>query len=148
MSKDKKPKTKVEPSTDKQPKVASVPTSFHRMKPSWRISIIEMKGPYGWNVLDAEMVLYVQTKLSDFEKMTWAEIFTNAKKSNHSVSVIDLCSEAQSRLGEIKQDDIDQLFCLRLSGKERVWGKLDEGVFTLLWWDPDHQVCPSNKKHT
>ena len=32
---------------------------------------------------------------------------------------------------------------LRLSGQERVWGILDQGVLSVLWWDPDHAVCPS-----
>ena len=26
--------------------------------------------------------------------------------------------------------------------RRRVFGYLDNGVLVLLWWDPDHQVCP------
>ncbi len=75
--------------------------------------------------------------------MTWAELLGG--KQNHNVSVSDLCKAARQRLEEIGQDDIDELLSLRLSGKERVWGILSEGVCTLLWWDPEHQVCPSVK---
>lgn len=148
MSQDKKPKAKINPSTNKQPKVASAPTSFHNMKPSWRISSIEMVEPYGWHTLDANMLLYIKDKLISFESMTWAEILVQGKKFHHTVAITNLSSEAKSRLREINQDDVDELVSLRLSGKERVWGILDQGVLTLLWWDPEHQVCPSLKKHT
>lgn len=36
----------------------------------------------------------------------------------------------------------------RITAKERVWGLLVEDVFYLLWWDPEHEVCPSHLKHT
>ena len=38
---------------------------------------------------------------------------------------------------------LDDVVSLRLSGPERVFGYLDNGVLVLLWWDPLHQVCPS-----
>ena len=59
-----------------------------------------------------------------------------------------LCSHAQKRLVEMKLDDVDEVHSLRLSGVHRVWGILTENVLTLLWWDPNHEVCPSLKKHT
>jgi len=37
----------------------------------------------------------------------------------------------------------DALVSLRLSGKERVWGILQENALLLLWWDPGHEICPS-----
>ncbi|GAA6622552.1 hypothetical protein [Scytonema sp. NUACC26] len=148
MSKNKKPKTKVNPSSAKRPKIASSPNSFYNMNPSWRISRLEMLGFYGWHKLDTKTLLHVKDKLASFETMTWAEILVSSKKFNHSVNVNDLCSIAQARLSEIGQDDIDELVSLRLSGKERVWGILDLGVLTLLWWDPEHEVCPSILKNT
>jgi hypothetical protein len=59
-----------------------------------------------------------------------------------------LIKEAQDRLTEISLDDLDELTSLHLTGKGRVWGIIDQGVMNLLWWDPEHQVCPSHKKHT
>jgi hypothetical protein len=37
---------------------------------------------------------------------------------------------------------------IRLTGAERIFGYLEQGVFVALWWDPEHRVCPSIKKHT
>jgi predicted DNA-binding transcriptional regulator AlpA len=42
----------------------------------------------------------------------------------------------------------NDLFSLRLSSLERLWGLRSNDVFSVLWWDPNHQICPSPKKHT
>jgi hypothetical protein len=107
-----------------------------------------MVEPYGWHTLDTQTLRYVHEKLTHFEGRTWGEILVQDKKSNHSVEIDQLCSEAKSRLSEIGQDDIDELVSLRLSARERIWGILDQGILTLLWWDPNHNVCPSKLKNT
>jgi hypothetical protein len=93
----------------------------------------------------AEKLLNVIGRLKHFETMTWSEI---EGPKNHSVSCESIVRDAQRRLQEINQDDVDELFSLRLSGKERVWSIRDGSVLKLLWWDPEHKVCPSEKKHT
>ena len=72
----------------------------------------------------------------------------NAKKQNHNISVDDLVKEAQDRLFEIFSEQLDELTSLRLTGNQRVWGQINEGVMELIWWDSEHQICKSNKKHT
>ncbi len=34
------------------------------------------------------------------------------------------------------------------NGKQRIWGIKDRNILKVLWWDPDHEVCPSLKKYT
>ncbi|MBX7259668.1 MAG: hypothetical protein K1Y02_25150 [Candidatus Hydrogenedentes bacterium] len=58
----------------------------------------------------------------------------------------EICKNAQKRLSEIRQDDIDELFSFRIMKKKRLWGILDRHVFKILWWDPDHQVYPMDTK--
>lgn len=58
----------------------------------------------------------------------------DAKKQNHNISVDKLIKEAQDRLFEIFSEQLDELTCLRLTGKRRVWGKVDEGGMGLLWY--------------
>jgi hypothetical protein len=60
----------------------------------------------------------------------------------------ELCKTARDRLEDLRLEDIDELVSLRLGGAERVWGIRDGNVMLLLWWDPEHAVCPSLKKHT
>lgn len=76
--------------------------------------------------------------------MSLDEIFLKAKKRNHGVQLYKLCGEAQRRLRELGYDaQIEELYTLRLAGRERIWGIRECNVFSLLWWDPNHQVCPT-----
>jgi hypothetical protein len=128
----------------KKPRVASNPESYHKLYPSWRIAKMEFVDPFGWHVLDATSLSYVRGKLSEFETRTWGEILNS--KHNHPVEKGRLCKHAQDRLDEMKQYDLEEVLSIRLSGAERIWGVLSEGVCTIFWWDPEHQVCPSMKR--
>jgi len=124
------------------------PPSFNEDPPSWRISKIEMSDPFGWHEIDRGKLDDVRRKLAQFESMTWNEILVRSKKQHHSVSVADLCGEAKNRLMEVGLGDVETLVSLRLSGKERVWGWRQGATLLILWWDPDHAICPSLLKHT
>jgi hypothetical protein len=145
------PKFKANPTINKNPKIASPlqSQSYMDKNPAWRISKMEVGDPFGWHILDENEIQFVRDKLKEFESMTWDQILIKAKKQNHSVSIDDLIKDAQRRLTEINLDDLDQLVSLHLSGRKRVWGYIvDQGVMNLLWWDPEHTICPSIKKHT
>lgn len=90
----------------------------------------------------------MRQKLGYLESQTWNKITIKGKKQNHSIPVEDLCRAAQEGLLAVKQNDVAELVSLHLSGKERVWGIRDKYIFKILWWDPDHLVCPSLKKCT
>src|SRR5680860_208464 len=101
------------------------------------------EGGWGWqNVSRATVVERILYKLAHFETMTFPDI-ERAVKGSHNVSYDQLCRDAQKRLEERGLEDLDQLFSLRLSGKERIWGIREGNVLRILWWDPKHQVCPS-----
>lgn len=42
----------------------------------------------------------------------------------------------------------DALARFRLGGTERLYGFLVGNEFHILWWDPNHEVWPSTRKHT
>ncbi|HLV95230.1 MAG TPA: hypothetical protein VKS44_08580 [Candidatus Acidoferrales bacterium] len=115
---------------------------------AWRISRMEFCDPFGWHTVDKETLENIRSKLAEFEKRTLNEIFVASRKQNHGVPIKGLCSEAQKRLDELRLPDVEQLYCLRLSGTQRVWGFLTQNVLNLIWWDKDHLVCPSEKKYT
>ena len=116
--------------------------------PSWRIGLLEMVDPFGWHEIEKDKLSSIRQKFANFESMTWNEILVTHKHQNHSVSLDKLCKDALNRLRQIKQDDIEALVSLHLAGKERVWGIRQGEVLKVLWWDPEHLVCPSLKKHT
>lgn len=109
---------------------------------------MEFRDPFGWHTVDKQTLEEIRAKLAEFERRTLNEIFITSKKQNHGVPVKGLAAEAQERLGELHLPDVEKLYCLHLSGTQRVWGFLTQNVLNLLWWDKDHLVCPSEKKHT
>ena len=147
------PKRHKRPSQSYTPKPSKIPKAqemadFWGDYPAWRIQHLEMIDPYGWHKLNRDMLEYIRHKLTEFEKRTLDEILNKSKKQNHQIKVSEICKEARNRLQKLKLDDIDELVSLRFAGKERVWGILERHTISLLWWDPNHAVCPSSKKHT
>jgi hypothetical protein len=101
---------------------------------------MDWAGPFGWHDVEGGTLRFVADKLANFETMTWAEI---EGRENHQVPCGNLCREARRRLEELEQDDLEELFSLRLTSANRVWGIKDRYILRLLWWDPNHAVCPS-----
>jgi len=145
----KKPSHREIPGTGKNPRVQEPVDLLTESKVSWHLRIIDTAGEWGCKEID-KITLWkdIHAKLSEFEKKTWKEILVKERTKNHLISVADICKEAQKRLKDIRQDDVDELVSLRLSGKKRIWGIKDRNILRILWWDPKHTVYPTRKKHT
>ncbi len=144
----KKPKKVFSPASRKEPRIApqNEPDSIMHDKPKWRVSYIDYEGPWGFNGLgNKEKLIDILDKLRNFEGMRWNEI---PPDRHHLIPITRICKEAKERLAMIGKDDYQDLFSFSLSGRERLWGIRQHEAFYILWWDPDHSVCPSLKKHT
>lgn len=140
----KRPLKEQGPYSKKHARVSSIapnPDSFQRHPIRWSFSLLDMEGPFGWSAFSIQVLEEVlKPKLISFETMTWGEI---EGRQNHAIPREQLSREAEKRLVEIKGEDIDEVFSLRIDGKKRVIGVRDKDVFMFLWWDPEHKVCPS-----
>lgn len=94
----------------------------------------------------------IYPKLRSFEDSTWDEIdratHDNGKSCNHNNSIQDLTKMAKNRLDELKYSDRSEIYSLRLGNTIRIYGFRELNYLDIIWIDPDHQVCKSNKKHT
>lgn len=129
-------------------KTAVQKVSWENEKPSWRVRNLEMSDPYGWHKVNLDQKKTILRRLGEFETMSWKEILINSKKFFHSVDTERMCPKAQARLLQTAHKDEEDLVSLRLGSRERVWGAFDGRVLDLLWWDPEHEVCPSLKPNT
>jgi hypothetical protein len=86
--------------------------------------------------------------LASIETQTWAELRQSAVAKG--IPIENLEPEAQKRLRlHLRPGAIpDELWELHMGGKPRIWGRLQQALFEVLFWDPDHEVCPSPKRHT
>ena len=82
------------------------------------------------------------------ESMTWQDILKrthhDGKSASHFVKVTDLKKAAQDRLLELKLDEWERVFSLRVTGKGRLWGIREGRYFFLLWSDPKHKIHKSS----
>jgi len=143
--KEKGPKTLIDGRSEKQPQSA-FHDDWREMKPAWRVSLLEMHTPYGWNEIGEGEAIQVRDRLASYESMKWKEIVPSYR--SHFIKVSDLSKEARDHLVAIEQDDVDSVVSLGIDQMSRVVGILEHNVLKVLWWDPAHEVCPSSKPNT
>jgi len=144
MPRSKKPAVDRAPTTTgKTPRVAKPPDLSGRY-PLWSFAIVDVGGPWCFRCLPSRELPSVLARLGQFEGMTWTQIEQGT--GSHFVSCGRLVRNATKRLQELRYDDIDQLFSLRIKGKPRIWGIRAGSVLRILWWDPEHEVCRSGKR--
>ena len=140
----KRPKAKALPPDRKYPRTApgADPVLHDRETIVWAFGIVDLEGPWGWcTVAGRVWWSEILPKLQDFESMTWEEIMRAAGgrargNNSHLVSVGNLTRQAKDRLTEIRQDDVSDLFALRLTATTRIYGIRDRRALKLLWYDP------------
>ena len=147
--KKKIPSTVISATKDKTPTCVVDPSAFFNRHPAWRFSRSKRynSSKYGWSSLNSKL-FYVVEKLHELEEQTWADIFRDRKKHHH-IAVDKLIPDAQ-RLVQAHEEDVDQVFSIHISSTERIFGIIEPGVgiLNIIWWDPEHEICPSKKKYT
>ncbi len=143
-----KPRRQRNPKKTKKPKSSSVvPADSGELV--WNVSKVDSDGQWGWNQVNCSYFFQeIWEKMRDFEKKKWSEILGRDHHKNHKIQVSKIIRDAQKRLEELGHDDQEELVSFRLTGRQRLWAIQMEGKAYLLWWDPNHEVCPSHKKGT
>ena len=134
------------PYSAKIPRIDPGITSPMDLNPVWHIGTLDIEGPWGWNTI-TERIFFdeILPKIRDFESMFWKDIF---RRNNHEVEVSQISISAQKRLVHLNLEDTENLVSLRLTGKQRIWGIRVANILRILWWDPDHEVYPTELRHT
>ena len=140
---DKRSRQKKYPSSIKKPK--SIASSPNR-KLVWKVSKIDDNFKWGWNQITCPCFLKnIWEKMHNFETMTWEEILG---PNNHAISIDDITKDAKERLRKLEHDDEETLVSFRITGEQRIWAIRSQDDAFLLWWDPKHEICPSNMRYT
>ncbi|HEY6322136.1 MAG TPA: hypothetical protein VJA16_11310 [Thermoanaerobaculia bacterium] len=150
----KKPKHRFPPAATTAAQPAKVPregapVDYRASHPIWSFAILDFYAEVGgWVHLSPDDRDQLLARFQRWEKMTWHEILAEGGKKNHLIDVDRCCDKSRERLEVRHLDDRDQLMSLSVTGKKRGIGILEGAVFSILWWDPGHDVCPSHMKHT
>lgn len=147
MGKNKRPRAAFDPRGGKFPRGADLAEKFNAKHFCWRVGDLDWEGRWGWANVTADVIFgAIIPKLHNYESMTWAEL--DGFSGSHFVDLEKLCDHAQARLRDLQKDEQAGLFSVRVTGIMRVWGVRDGAILRVLWWDPEHTVCPSLKRGT
>jgi len=117
----------------------------------FRFDQVDVGGPWCLTNITAEHHKYLIAKLREFETMTVAEVFSQGENTpGTDYNNMSQCpnQRAPRRLIELGMDDIDGVCRLRLNSVMRLYGLRRGNEFSILWWDPEHEIWPSKKKRT
>lgn len=149
MAKQKKTVKSYQEPASKPTYIKETPCSYMRKSPSWAFHLCDEFHPR-WS-LNCYPSLYndVLKKLQSYEGMTWGEIQSSSGGKTHGTNshfekMSELCKEARKRAEELHIYE-DYIFSLRLDGKKRLFGLIEDGVFLVIWYDPNHEIYPSEK---
>lgn len=115
--------------------------------PVWRFAFMDMDkdGPFSFGNISIDEWNFILGKMRQWESMKWGEIEGDR---NHAIKTQSFSAKARKRLVEINYELSEELFSFHLDGRKRLFGIRARSVFYVFWYDPDHEVCPSLKKHT
>ena len=90
-------------------------------------------------------------KIILYSNMTWSDIrkqtHDNNKSKHHFLEMESLSGAALERIRANKLEDFsDSIFSFALQNKLRLIGYRQDAFFHLVWFDPQHEFCPSQKK--
>lgn len=87
--------------------------------------------------------------LRQFETMTINGLFHQGDEPGKKYELARIpCKKALDRLEMLRLADQDCIHRLSIGGKKRLYGFLVGTVFHIVFWDPEHEIWPSQKKRT
>jgi hypothetical protein len=98
---------------------------------------------FGWHLLDATSSQKLLDFIVEVSRSPWTAVrsWTGPKhRLHHDQSASDIAWPAQQRLAQFFYEWGSDLFRFHVDNLERLWGFEIEGVFYVVWWDPDHKV--------
>jgi len=135
-----------------EPKVrqGANPASIYDMQMRWSAGSADRDGDWPWGARDWTQSAWdgvILPKLKNFETMMWKEIEAsttdNGHKSHHDMPTERICEDAQCRLIELNHEEED-IYRFRLGNKRRLWGFRIVNEFSILWYDPEHRIYPTD----
>lgn len=134
------------PGGDKTPRRAFTPPSTEGLV-SVSLGEVDIAGPFCISQATPEELVSILRFLHDVERMTPQAAFGGYPGKDYDIDGIPN-DVAKGRLVELGYDDEDRITRFQLTGQQRLYGFRRGARFYALWWDPGHDIWPSQKKHT
>jgi len=138
----------------KMPKWQSLDSGF--LGNVWQFSKGEKDKPWPLNAIEQDKGVNLLQKLESLETLN----FYQNLPDHHKIKVESLCKAARDEISKnarLRNYGLDEVFSIRLTGQKRLVAMphripVDENsyyqLFSFIWFDPNHEICESRKKHT
>lgn len=155
MSRSKKT-GKAELNVQYQKKTAQAKLSNEEKRPVWTFENIDKDGKFRFDPgrVDFNCCDFL-TKMLAFSSMTWSEIkkqtHDNGKSKHHFLDARALSKEAEKRIETKGLIDVQEyIYSFALNNTVRVLGIRypNTDIFSVVWYDANHEFSISFKKHT
>lgn len=138
---DKRATNKVVPETRRQPKGQARPEE-PRGKLLWSFHLFDPCGIWTDGADQDRAFHDIASSLRDLQQLDWSGLMQDHRRC-HDIPMDHMVPEAWNRLVERRLDQFEKLMRFRCTGANRIYGIRTNDVFNIIWWDPDHRVCPS-----
>lgn len=121
-------------------------------RPIWRFNLLDRDGEFAFDLSRRDFQYKeVLQKLMDYGNMTWGEIdrqqHDRGKSKHHYLSFDALSEGAKERIKARHFDeDTDAIYSFAFQNLLRIIGIRQGAEFYVVWYDPNHEFCPSTKK--
>lgn len=129
------------PAPEKKPRIERDPDVVKDMPITWGLKFADLHADckWSWQKVDPAHLESLHSQLVGMEGKT-----LHALQKNGGVKDIPahhLKCAAKERLKELRLEEADTLWELRLDRKWRVWGLVEGSTFYFLWWDENETAC-------
>ena len=133
VSADQVPRRKVAPAP---PPAGTLVVQFGRF---------DVDGPWCLSKITPEDHRNLLTRIGEIETMTVQQVFgTGNTGTDYEVAKMPT-PVALRRLTELDIEDQERICQLRITKQQRLFGIRHDERFYALWWDPLHEIWPTNK---
>ena len=112
----------------------------------WDFSKLDTSGKWS---LTIEVLKENWGKMNRLQGMQWGAILQDSHKNpHHSVPIEKIIPDAQKRLRKLgyKTEQLQGLLIsFRLTGKKLIWAIREGNLAYVLWYDPEHEICPPRR---
>ena len=144
-SSDQTPRAHQGPSSTQSPRTSEDPDEYLRMNPVWRFSDLLLDdAPFSWKGVQGKTLEKVVKRLGELEGKKFAEI---KNTGSHEIDRGKLSEEFVAAVEvEGKVATLESIYSIRIEGKMRVFGFRYGHEIHIRWFDPEHKICPSQRK--
>ena len=118
----------------------------------WCFDDLDTAGAFAFNLTREDFdYKEVLQKIIAYSNMTWSEVkrqtHDNGKSKHHFLEPETLSPSARERIRVKRLEErSDSIFSFALQNRLRIIGYRENEMFHAVWYDPQHEFCPSHRK--